>query len=99
LKNSLRHGARTFIRLLVAGAFTGIVDQLAGGLSAQSAALVLAAWQIVLTFAQTSLEESGKVPVILPTAGSPSSSLPNPPGTELPLIQPANETTPQQPSA
>lgn len=64
-----RKGARTLIQLVAGGALTALVTAVAGGLSPQTAALVMGAWTVVVATAQNVAETAGKIPAILPSPG------------------------------
>lgn len=66
MSNALRRAVRTLVQLVAAGGLTGIVNAIAGGLSAQAAAVVLAASTFVATWAQNALESHGLIPTMLP---------------------------------
>lgn len=65
MSNALKRAARTLGQLVASGGLTAIVDQLAGGLSAQQAALVLTGWTVVVSYVHNLLEDSGAVPTVL----------------------------------
>lgn len=69
-----RKAARTLLQVVASGGLTAAVDVFAGGLSPNAKVVVGAAWLILVTFAQNSLETRGTVPVLLPTPGLVPSS-------------------------
>jgi len=58
MNDATRRTIRTLLQLLASGALTALVDQAAGGLSPAVAGLVLAGWQIVVTFAHNAVEDA-----------------------------------------
>lgn len=58
----IQRALRTLLQLLVSGALTGVVDVFAHGLSPQVAALILAGWQVVVTYAHNWAEDAGVLP-------------------------------------
>lgn len=69
LTRGWRKAARTVIQIVASGGLTAAVDAIAGGLDGELRAVVAAVWLVVVTFAQNSLETSGKLPVLLPSPG------------------------------
>lgn len=67
----IQRALRTLAQLIVAGGLTALVDQLAHGLGASTAALVLAGWQVVVTLAHNALEDAGTIPTLLKTPTPP----------------------------
>jgi len=62
-----RKGARTLAQLAAGGALTGLISAAAGGLSATTQALIMAAWTAIVAATQNGLEAAGKIPTLLPT--------------------------------
>lgn len=58
---------RTLLQLVVSGGLTAAVTAISGGLAPAVAALVLAGWQLVVTWAQNSLEEKKVIPSVMKT--------------------------------
>ena len=56
---------RTFLQLLASGALTAFFTEVTGLLSVQFAPLILALFQMIVTFAQNYLEDTEKIPTIL----------------------------------
>jgi hypothetical protein len=67
---------RTAVQLIAGGALTALVTAVAGGLSPSTAAVVMAAWTVVVAAAQNGLEASGRIPALLPTPGLVPSAAP-----------------------
>lgn len=65
MNEALKRALRTGAQLVVSGLLTGAVDKFAGGLSPDVAGLILAGWQVVVTYAHNLLEDKGVVPAIL----------------------------------
>lgn len=71
MSEALKRALRTVGQLVVSGALTTLVDKLAGGLSPDIAGLVLAGWQILVTYVHNQLEEAGVVPAVLKSTPTP----------------------------
>lgn len=69
---ALKRAVRTALQLIAAGGLTALVNAIAGGLSPETAALVLAGWQVAVTFAHNALEDHTALPAILKTPPPPS---------------------------
>lgn len=69
LSRGLRKAGRTVVQLAAGGALTALVAAVADGLSPGTAAVVMAAWTVLVTALQNGAETRGVIPVILPTAG------------------------------
>lgn len=76
LSRGWRKAARTVLQLAAGGALTALVAAIAGGLSNEAQGLVMAAWTVVVTFAQNTLETQGTIPTLLPTSRSTTSPRP-----------------------
>lgn len=76
MNHAVRKGLRTLLQLVVSGGLTALVAALADGLAPQTAAIVLAGWQVVVTLVQNTLEASGTVPTLLPSPPAPGASAP-----------------------
>lgn len=76
MNHAIRKAGRTLLQLVVSGALTALVTQLADGLAPETTAVVLAAWQVVVTWAQNALEASGAMPTILPSPPTPTERAP-----------------------
>jgi len=66
-----RKALRTVLQLAAAGGLTALVSALADGLAPAQAGLLVAAWGVVVTFLQNTLETAGMIPVVLPTQPIP----------------------------
>lgn len=60
-----KRAARTFLQLVASGGLTAFVNEVAGGLTAEQASLVLAGWTVFTSFVQNFLEDTGLVPTVL----------------------------------
>jgi hypothetical protein len=69
LTRGWRKAARTVLQIIASGGLTAAVDALAGGMTPEIRAVVAAVWLVVVTFAQNTLEASGRIGVLLPTPG------------------------------
>lgn len=67
MNRGLRKGIRTLLQLVAGGSLTALVNLGVGGLEPNVKAMLLAAWTVVLAYAQNSLEEAGKISVLLPS--------------------------------
>lgn len=65
MSEAVKRALRTAGQLVASGALTALVDKLAGGLDPQVAALVLAGWQVVVTYVHNALEDKDVVPTVL----------------------------------
>lgn len=65
----IRKALRTLAQMVVSGALTAAVNELAAGLSAEAKLLVGAGWLFIITFSHNYLETVGKIPVLLPSPG------------------------------
>lgn len=77
--HALRKTVRTLLQLVVSGGLTALVSAITDGLAPETTAVVLAAWQVVVTLAQNALESAGAVPTLLPSPAAP--------GAPAPLVQ------------
>lgn len=75
MKRAFRKAARTLLQVTASGAMTALISAIAGGLHPSTAAIVLAAWTVVLTYIQNALEGQGVIGTLLP---SPTVLVPNP---------------------
>jgi hypothetical protein len=60
---------RDLLQVVAAGGATALVTMVTGHLHPEIAVLVAFAFKLFVTFAQNTLETSGAIPTILPTAG------------------------------
>lgn len=67
MNDAAKRAIRTLLQLIAAGTLTTLVNDLAGGLDPAVATLLLAFWQVVVTFAHNALENTGAVPKVLKT--------------------------------
>ncbi len=65
--SALRRMLRTGLQLVASGGLTAVVASLADGLSPGTSGVVLAGWQLVVTYVQNFLEDRGTIPVVLGT--------------------------------
>lgn len=69
LTRGLKKAGRTVLQLAAGGALTALVSSLADGLAPGTAAVVMAAWTVLVAALQNGAEAKGVIPAILPTAG------------------------------
>jgi len=67
MNRALRKAARTLLQVIASGALTALIAAIAGGLAPATAAIVLAAWTVVVTYVQNALEGTGAIPTLLPS--------------------------------
>lgn len=77
MNHATRKAIRTLLQLIVSGGLTALVQAVAD-LAPVWAPVVLAAWTVVVTYAQNLLESGGRVATILPS--------PPVPGVRAPLV-------------
>lgn len=58
MSDALKRTLRTVLQLVISGTLTVVVDAVAGGLAPETAAVVLAVWQVVVTLAQNAVEDA-----------------------------------------
>lgn len=63
--DSTRRALRTILQLVASGGLTALVNAIAGGLSPATSVLVLALFQVIVTYAQNFLEDNTSFPTIL----------------------------------
>lgn len=66
MNKGIRKALRTLAQLVVSGGLTALVAAVTDGLDPQTAVIVLAGWQVAVTFCQNALEAKGVVPELLP---------------------------------
>lgn len=71
MPDSLRRAIRTLLQLIASGGLTALVDSFAGGLSPESATLLLMINTVLVTFLQNYLEDNTSFPAILKAPASP----------------------------
>ncbi len=75
MPDSLRRAIRTLLQMVVAGAFTGLVNQFVTDIPARYAPYVLVGFTLLTSFSQNYLEDHSGLPAVLK---SPPSSGHNP---------------------
>lgn len=65
MNDAVKRALRTAGQLVASGGLTLLVDKFAGGLDPEVAVLVLAGWQVVVTYLHNLLEDKGVVPPVL----------------------------------
>lgn len=75
MNHAARKAVRTILQLVVSGGLTAAVTALAD-LKAEWTPLILAGWQVLVTYAQNELEASGAVPTLLPSPAVPGAKAP-----------------------
>lgn len=75
MNDATRRALRTVLQLIASGALTALVAAIVDGMDTKSTAIVLATWQVIVTFAQNALEDAGAIPALLK---APASSGENP---------------------
>lgn len=64
-----KKAVRTVIQLIAGGALTAAVNQFSDGLAPNIKPMVLAAFTVLITLCQNTLEANGSIPTLLPTPG------------------------------
>ena len=65
MTRGLKKATRTLLQLIVSGGLTATVTAITG--TSKNALFILAVWQVIVTFAQNTLEDTGSIPTLLPT--------------------------------
>ena len=81
MNRAVRKAIRTALQLVASGGLTALVSLIAGGLEPATAAIVLAAWTVLVTYVQNLLEDAGTIATLLPSPVVPN-------GTPGPIIEP-----------
>lgn len=67
MNRALRKASRTLLQVIASGAMTALVAAIAGGVAPATAAIILGAWTVVVTYVQNALEGAGAIPTLLPS--------------------------------
>jgi hypothetical protein len=70
LSDATRRAIRTFVQLIASSGLTALVSAVVDGLSAAQAVIVLAVWQVIVTYAQNLLEDTTNFPALLKAPAS-----------------------------
>lgn len=70
MSDAVRRALRTLMQLVASGGLTALVDKLVGGMDPAYVAIVMAVWQVAVTFAHNWLEDNTAFPTVLKASSS-----------------------------